>query len=185
MSSAVLLLLLGLGQLPGSPSSHLADPAALVQELGAPRFAERQAASESLERLGALALPSLRLAVDSRDMEIKTRARSLLLKIETALLTQPTSVRMKFDGQALNRSRPVAQRANRFQDCSLPAKPTTVEKSADHIAEPPASYLLEGRRRALRRRITSVQPKYAGFRRPPRPGFCAHGRRGPHGHPGL
>ena len=35
-------------------------------------------------------------------MEIKTRARSLLLKIETALLTQPTSVRLNFDGQALS-----------------------------------------------------------------------------------
>ncbi len=102
MSSAALLLLLGLGQLPGSPSSALPDPAALVLELGAPRFAERQAASEALERLGASSLPSLRLALDSRDMEVKTRARSLLLKIETALLTQPTSVRMKFDGQALS-----------------------------------------------------------------------------------
>ena len=35
-------------------------------------------------------------------MEIKTRAQALLLKIETALLTQPTSVRLDFDGATLS-----------------------------------------------------------------------------------
>ncbi len=34
-------------------------------------------------------------------MEIKTRAQTLLVKIETALLTQPTSVRLDFEGTTL------------------------------------------------------------------------------------
>ena len=35
-------------------------------------------------------------------MEVKTRSSSLLLKIETALLTEPTSVRLDFDGTLLS-----------------------------------------------------------------------------------
>ena len=43
MSSAALLLLVVLGQLPRP--EPIADPAALVRQLGAPRFADRQAAA--------------------------------------------------------------------------------------------------------------------------------------------
>ena len=52
--------------------------------------------------MGSPALPALRIGRQSRDMEIKTRAQGLLLKIETALLTQPTSVRLDFDGATLS-----------------------------------------------------------------------------------
>jgi hypothetical protein len=95
MSIAALLLLVGLGQSPGSAPEP--DPAALVLQLGAPRFAERQAAAAALERLGRVALAALQSARESRDMEIKTRASHLLAKIETALLSQPTTVRLDFE----------------------------------------------------------------------------------------
>ena len=58
MSSAALVLLVVLGQ--GPRVETTADPAALVRQLGAPRFAERQAAAADLERLGSPALPALR-----------------------------------------------------------------------------------------------------------------------------
>src|ERR1017187_84172 len=100
MLSTALLLLVGLGQVQGSEASP--DLAALVLQLGAPRYADRQAAAEALERIGAPALTALRVARASRDMEVKTRSSSLLLKIETALLTEPTSVRLDFDGTLLS-----------------------------------------------------------------------------------
>ena len=100
MSSAALLLLVALGQVPRPEPTP--DPAALVRELGAPRYAERQAAALELERMGSPALPALRTGRQSRDMEIRTRAQGLLLKIETALLTQPTFVRLDFDGAPLS-----------------------------------------------------------------------------------
>jgi hypothetical protein len=95
-----LVLLVALGQLPKAETASA--PAALVRQLGAPRFSERQAAALELERIGSPALPALRAARQSRDMEIKTRAQGLLLKIETALLTQPTSVRLDFDSASLS-----------------------------------------------------------------------------------
>lgn len=99
MSSAALVLLVVLGQV--SRAEPPADPASLVRQLGAPCFADRQAAAAEIERLGSPALPALRDARQSRNMEIKTRAAALLLKIETALLTQPTSVRLDFDGASI------------------------------------------------------------------------------------
>jgi hypothetical protein len=101
MSIAALFLLVGLGQSPSAEASPNPDPAALVLQLGASRFAERQAAGTALERLGSLALPALQAARASRDMEIKTRAAHLLVKIETALLTQPTNVRLDYEGTTL------------------------------------------------------------------------------------
>jgi hypothetical protein len=100
MSSTALVLLVVLGQLPTAETA--ADPAALVRQLGAPRFSDRQAAAVELERIGGPALPALRAARQSRDMEIKTRAQGLLLKVETTLLTEPTSVRLEFDGATLS-----------------------------------------------------------------------------------
>jgi hypothetical protein len=98
--SAVLVLWVALGQLPQAEANS--TPAALARQLGAPRFADRQAAALELERIGSPALPALRAARQSRDMEIKTRAQTLLVKIETGLLTQPTSVRLDFDGATLS-----------------------------------------------------------------------------------
>src|SRR5262245_61281830 len=99
MSIAALLLLVGLGQSPGKAPDP--DPSALALQLGAPRFADRQPASAALERMGGRALSALEQARESRDMEIKTRATHLLDKIETALLTKPTNVRLDYESTAI------------------------------------------------------------------------------------
>jgi hypothetical protein len=77
------------------------QPSAIVSQLGAPRYAEREAAAQALERLGRAALPALHAAREARDPEIRLRAAGLLKKIEIALLTQPTKVRLDFNNALL------------------------------------------------------------------------------------
>jgi hypothetical protein len=72
------------------------DPQALVEQLGSPRYADRQSAAKALEQIGRQAVPALQAARDSRDMEIRTRAAVLLQKVEGALLTQPTLIWLDF-----------------------------------------------------------------------------------------
>ncbi len=97
MLLAKLVLLGMLGQVTGGHS----DPAALTAQLGSRRYAEREAASDALERLGRPALPALRSARNARDPEVRNRAFGLIQKIEDALLTQASSVRLNFDGTTL------------------------------------------------------------------------------------
>lgn len=87
------LMVVMLGQVP----EGRADLGGLVTQLGAPRYAQREEASRTLEDLGRPALPALRAARDSRDPEIRTRASGLVQKIEGSLLTQATRVRLDFD----------------------------------------------------------------------------------------
>src|SRR4051794_5125648 len=98
MLGAKLILVALLGQVSGEP----ADLSTLLAQLGSGRFAEREAASEALERLGRLALPSLRAVRDSRDLEVRTRAYHVIQKIEGALLTQPSRVRLDFQDAPLS-----------------------------------------------------------------------------------
>ena len=91
MFSANLIVLVLLGQTPETSS----DPAVLVETLGSASYAEREAA-KSLESLGAKALPPLRASLKSNDLEVRTRARSLINKIEGNLLLQATTVRLDF-----------------------------------------------------------------------------------------
>lgn len=77
------------------------DPARLVTRLGSQKYAERQAAAEALERLGRAALPALRDARESRDLEVRTRTTSLLRKIEGAVLIQPTLLNLDFKNATL------------------------------------------------------------------------------------
>src|SRR4051794_17626013 len=90
-----LALIILLGQVPAT------DPAALVAQLGSPRYAEREAAAGALERAGRPAIAALRAARDARDPEIRTRAAALIHRIEGALLTQPTLVTLDFEDQPL------------------------------------------------------------------------------------
>jgi hypothetical protein len=53
----------------------------LVADLDAPRFAERQSASEKLAALGAAALPALEKAAQGESLEVATRAIELLKKL--------------------------------------------------------------------------------------------------------
>jgi hypothetical protein len=93
MLGAKFLLVMLIGQVPGEQ----ADPAALVSRLGAGQFAEREAASQDLERLGRAAMPALQAARQARDAEIRERAANILHKIEGSLLTQATRVRLDFE----------------------------------------------------------------------------------------
>ncbi len=108
MIGAVISFLVIFGQVPASnPAS---DPSALVAQLGAARYSDREAAAEALIRLGKQALPALRDSRLAADLEVRTRTQSLIRKIEGTLLIEPTGVRLDFDDlplseivQALNR----------------------------------------------------------------------------------
>ncbi len=78
------------------------DPAALVGRLGAPRFADREAAATALEKLGADALTALRAAADDRDPEVRSRAAGIARKIEAGLLIEPTRVALDFRDRPLD-----------------------------------------------------------------------------------
>jgi hypothetical protein len=95
MLGATLILFAGLGQVQAGESSQ--DSAALVAQLGAPRYADREAAAQALERIGRPALAALRSARDARDLEVRTRAAGIAQKIESLLLTQATRVQLDFD----------------------------------------------------------------------------------------
>lgn len=95
MWGTTLLLALALGQAPK------ADPAELVARLGSKRYADREAASVALEEMGRAALSALRAARDLRDPEIRNRAATLIVKIEGAMLTQPSRLRLNFEDQPL------------------------------------------------------------------------------------
>jgi hypothetical protein len=53
----------------------------LVAELDAPRYSERQSASEKLAALGAAAIPALEKAAKAESLEVATRAIELLKKL--------------------------------------------------------------------------------------------------------
>jgi len=95
MIGATLAMLLVLGQGPSS------SPTALVEQLGSPRFAERERATEELAQLGAEALPVLRAALDAKDPEVRARAAILVEKTEALLLTQPTLVTLDIKDRPL------------------------------------------------------------------------------------
>ncbi|MBX6313660.1 MAG: hypothetical protein IRY99_12190, partial [Isosphaeraceae bacterium] len=95
LPSLALLVVWGVGLGPE------ADPAILVARLGAPKYAEREAASEALEALGREALEALRAAREAEDAEIRNRAEVLLDRIEGALLTQATLVTLDDRDQPL------------------------------------------------------------------------------------
>jgi hypothetical protein len=97
MSGLSLVLILLIGRSPDPER----DPASLVAKLGAPRYAERERASHSLEDLGRSALPALRAARVHKDPEIRLRASALKARIEGALLTQPSLVDLDFDNARL------------------------------------------------------------------------------------
>jgi hypothetical protein len=99
MLGAQLLIAFMIAQIPVSGS--IPDPTALVERLGASRYADRKAAADAIEHIGRSALPALRAARNARDLEVRTRAGSLIQKIEAALLTEPTRLRLDFENATL------------------------------------------------------------------------------------
>lgn len=57
----------------------------LVEKLGSDSFHEREAAMESIQRIGRAALPALRKAQNSTDAEIRKRAKTLVEQIDVTL----------------------------------------------------------------------------------------------------
>jgi hypothetical protein len=94
-ANVTMLIVLGLAEPKG-------DASALVAQLGSARYAEREAAALALEKLGRDALPALRAALDSRDLEVRTRSANLLEKIDSDLLTRPTMITLDFDNRPLD-----------------------------------------------------------------------------------
>jgi len=94
-ASAVIWFLVAVGQ--AQSTAPAMDPQALVAQLGASRYSDREAATEALIRLGRSALPALRDSRHAADLEIRTRALTLIRKIEGSLLTEPTKVRLDCD----------------------------------------------------------------------------------------
>jgi hypothetical protein len=71
----------------------------LIQQLGSPRFAEREAATKRLEAIGEPAVDALRKAVASNpDAEIRRRASSLLA-VRKVPEVQSTSALAQFAGR--------------------------------------------------------------------------------------
>ena len=69
-------------------------PSMLVDRLGAPRFAEREAAAVALRALGREALPALREAREDSDEEVRSRSVALVDQLEGELLVGPTMIRL-------------------------------------------------------------------------------------------
>ncbi|HTK75005.1 MAG TPA: hypothetical protein VL371_07070 [Gemmataceae bacterium] len=95
----VLLSAAVVGAAADAPPADASDAERLVQRLGSPRFAEREAAFKALDALGAVALPALRNAAKSKDAEVRQRAGELLGKLERAAdaaeAFAPTKVHLK------------------------------------------------------------------------------------------
>ena len=79
--SAALVLVLALVVFAGQPGE--ADR--LVEKLGDPSFRLREAATQKLIKLGKQAVPALRRALLSDDLEVKMRARQALQAIQTSV----------------------------------------------------------------------------------------------------
>jgi hypothetical protein len=77
------LPLVSLWMAPPLPAAEAGEVARMVRQLGSETFSEREAASRALDALGEPALPALREAVHSPDLEVRRRAAELLRDIET------------------------------------------------------------------------------------------------------
>jgi hypothetical protein len=94
---------LGLGVLTPAADPPKADAeqiAKLVKQLGSDEFESREKATRELEAIGAPALEALRDAAKTGDAEVKTRATSILEKVEKKASAEkvlaPTKVKLAF-----------------------------------------------------------------------------------------
>jgi hypothetical protein len=89
----------------GASAAEGDEAARLVQQLGSARYAEREAACQALDRLGAPALPALRSAVGGGSPEVQRRAEALIQTIEqrceTEELLRPTKLALHFQDRPL------------------------------------------------------------------------------------
>ncbi len=100
------LALTGLALVPGHVTGETKDKIdtaqvdKLVEQLGSDTFAEREAATAALAKIGMPALASLRKAITSKDNEVRKRAKDLLTKLEkevaSAEVLTPTKVHLVY-----------------------------------------------------------------------------------------
>lgn len=93
----VLVLGLLIGPVRGAETPNIP---ALIEQLGGPRFAQRQAAVKALDELGLRALDDLRRAAAEGDPEVRRQCQELVrrieLRAESARLLAPRRVRLKY-----------------------------------------------------------------------------------------
>ena len=77
------------------------DAVRLVEQLGSPRFNEREEATETLKRLGSTALGALRTGAKSDDIELRTRAIKLVTEIESRMMVEPTLVKLNYKDRSV------------------------------------------------------------------------------------
>ncbi len=92
MTSVCLILL----SLAAAPPADVPDVADLVAKLTSPRTSERAAAEARLAALGEVAMPALREARESPDLERRMRAAALMDAIDGGALVRPSVVRLDF-----------------------------------------------------------------------------------------
>ena len=111
------------------------DPRSLIDQLGSARFADREAASEALQRLGREAFPALKDARKNLDPEVKNRAEVLLDTIEQNMLIRASII--PFEGSDLTVSR-VVEEIDRIEGVKIPLAEeasTRRKKSVAPLAE--------------------------------------------------
>src|SRR5437660_1272196 len=79
------LVAVALALLPAEAAAPPDGAPRLVEQLGSDEFAKREQATQALEAIGQAALPALRKAARSPDLEVRRRAEALLRKIEAVL----------------------------------------------------------------------------------------------------
>jgi hypothetical protein len=79
----ILLALAGFLTFPAGAARGADDPAALVAQLGAKAFADREVAGRALRRQGTRALPAVTAGCASPDAEISRRCKSLLVQLRS------------------------------------------------------------------------------------------------------
>jgi hypothetical protein len=80
-------VLIGSSRACADGKAHAEQVQRLIRQLGSTKYAERQAASQQLLELGATALKALQDARLSEDLEVRLRARQLVLQLQRRLET--------------------------------------------------------------------------------------------------
>jgi hypothetical protein len=98
--------LLGVGFAAENPGPSPERIAKLIGQLGSPKFAEREAASKSLDAVGEPATAALQAAANVGDAETRSRASEILKRIErralVARILKPTTIALDFDNTPLS-----------------------------------------------------------------------------------
>lgn len=101
-SAALLVVLAGNSVAADESPSRIAG---LIAKLASPRYAEREAASRSLDALGDVVLEPLRAALRSDDAEVRRRAAHIIETVElrqvNERLLKPTTIALEFHNSPL------------------------------------------------------------------------------------